>query len=198
MAVPTKRNALPRFQRWSSTYERSWLQTQFFEPAHRAMVQAMKQHLTPPQTVLDVGCGTGRLLRSVHEFWPDAALIGVDPAAGMLEVARELTPSATFEVGFAEALPVSDASVDLAMSSFSFHHWSDQEAGLRELARVLHPGGYLVLADAALPPWLARFFARSHFRSAAQVQILVEHAGLHVVHQQSAVHNRALITIGKN
>jgi ubiquinone/menaquinone biosynthesis C-methylase UbiE len=199
MVTPSKRNALPRFQRWSSAYERSWLQPRFFEPAQRAVLEVMEHHiLTQPNAVLDVGCGTGRLLRAVHQRWPDADLIGIDPTAGMVEMARQLTPSATFEVSFAEALPVADASVDMVVSTFSFHHWSDQGAGLREVARVLRPEGYFFLADAVVPGWLSRFLPWSHLRASAPVRVLFQQAELQTVHQQSVVSGWVLITVGRH
>lgn len=198
MVTPSKRNALSRFQRWSPTYERSWLQPRLFEPAQQAVLEVMEHYLpTQPNAVLDVGCGTGRLLRSVHERWPDADLMGIDPTPGMVERARQLTPAATFEVSFAEALPVSDASVDVVVSTFAFHHWSDQGAGLREVARVLRPKGYFFLADAVVPEWLSRFLPWSRLRSPAQVPILFQQAGLHVLQQQSAVSGWVLITVGR-
>jgi ubiquinone/menaquinone biosynthesis C-methylase UbiE len=199
MVTPSKRNALSRFQRWSPTYERSWLQPRFFEPAQQAVLEMIEHHIpTRPNAVLDVGCGTGRLLRSVHERWPHADLTGIDPTPGMVEIARQLTPSATFEVSFAEALPVSDASVDVVVSTFAFHHWSEQEAGLREVARVLQPKGYFFLADAVLPAWLSRFLPGSRLRSPAQVHNLFQQAGLYVLQQQSAVSGWVLITVGRN
>ena len=158
----------------------------------------MEHHLpTQPNAMLDVGCGTGRLLRLVHERWPDADLMGIDPTPGMVKRAQQLTPSATFEVSFAEALPVSDASVDVVVSTFAFHHWSEQAAGLREVVRVLRPKGYFFLADAVLPVWLSRFLPWSHLRSPTQVHILFQQAGLHVLHQQSAVSGPVLITVGR-
>jgi len=199
MVTPSKRNALSRFQRWSPTYERSWLQPRFFEPAQQAVLEVMEHHIpTRPNAVLDVGCGTGRLLQSIHERWPDADLMGIDPTPGMVERARQLTPSATFALGFAEALPLSDASVDVVVSTFAFHHWSDQGAGLREVARVLRPEGHFVLADAVVPGWLSRFLPWSRLRSPAQVHILFQQAGLHVLHQQSTVSGWVLITVGRN
>jgi len=198
MVTPSKRNALAHFQRRSSSYERSWLQPRFLAPAQQAVLELMEHYLlTAPSVVLDVGCGTGRLLRLVHERWPDADVRGIDPTAGMLEVARQLTPSATFETGFVEALPLADAAVDVAMSTFSFHHWSEQGAGLREMTRVLRPGGYCLLADALLPGWLLRLLPRSHFRSSAQVSKLFQQAGLDVLQQQIVVSGRVLITVGR-
>lgn len=103
-----------------------------------------------PGRVLDVGCGTGSLVRRLALRCPGAVeLEGVDPAPGMVEVATGAADDRRvhFSVGFAERLPYPDASFDLVLSTVSFHHWEDQEAGLRECARVLAPGGHLVLTD---------------------------------------------------
>lgn len=55
--------------------------------------------------------------------------------------------------GAAERLPCPDSSFDLVVSTTSFDHWSDHQAGLRACARVLMPGGHLMLAD-PVSPWL--------------------------------------------
>src|SRR5271166_5117131 len=67
----------------------------------------------------------------------------------MIETAERITDEKrlTFATGVAEHLPYDDASMDLVVSSTSFDHWSDQAAGLAECARVLRPGGHLVLVD---------------------------------------------------
>ncbi len=116
-----------------------------------------------PKTLLDVGCGTGRLLRKAREYWPETQFIGVDPAAGMIENASRLMPDAKFYVSQAESLPLPDASVDLAFSTASFHHWRDQEKGLREIRRVLQVGGLLFLADVWPPFGLSRLIR--HFQT---------------------------------
>ncbi|WP_165422959.1 class I SAM-dependent methyltransferase [Ktedonosporobacter rubrisoli] len=196
--MPSKRNDLPRFQRWSKSYETSWLQPVFFEPSMRTVLEVIASYVTTqPESVLDIGCGTGRLLRSLHERWPEAELLGVDPTFGMIEKARELSSAIKFEVSFAEALPVPDASIEVAMSTFSFHHWSDQQAGLREIVRVLKPQGYFFLADAVQPGWLARLQPRSHMQRPEGVRELFQQAGLHVLHQQLTNTKWALVTAGR-
>jgi ubiquinone/menaquinone biosynthesis C-methylase UbiE len=133
----------------------------------------------------------------VHDYWPEAHLSGVDPAQEMLEVARQLTPEARFFMGSAEALPLEDASVDLALSTISFHHWQDQAVGLREVARVLRPGDSFLLADFTLPTWLAWLLPRFlRLHSAAQMRALFEQAGLDVQAQPATVLRFVRITIG--
>jgi ubiquinone/menaquinone biosynthesis C-methylase UbiE len=107
----------------------------------------------PPRRVLDVGCGTGELLRELSTRLPEAReLTGVDAAAAMIEAAsagREAAPAPRLRYlhGRAEGLPFDGASFDLVISTTSFDHWADQRAGLIECHRVLVPGGRLMLTD---------------------------------------------------
>lgn len=195
--APQRNQDVEHFEQWSSTYERSRLQRFYFEPIHQAVLALAASEVPQPESVLDVGCGTGKLLRRAQTSWPEARLIGVDPANGMVETAKRLTPSATFFQGMAESLPLEDASVDLAFSTVSFHHWQGQAAGLCEIARVLRPGGCLILVDISVPGWLASVVHPQHFHSAAQMQALFTQAGLQVQTQQSSALRRWLATLGK-
>jgi ubiquinone/menaquinone biosynthesis C-methylase UbiE len=197
MTTKHREKDVERFEQWASTYENSWLQRAFFDRAHQATLALAAGIVHQPVSVLDVGCGTGKLLRRATTYWPEAQLIGVDPANGMIEMAKRLTPNATFFTGMAEALPLEDASVDLALSTSSFHHWQDQAAGIREIARVLRPGGYFVLVDASFPDWLVRVFRMKRFHSPAQLQTLFIQAGLHVQMQQTLAWRRWLATVGQ-
>ena len=108
-----------------------------------------------------------------------------------------MTPNATFFTSMAESLPLQDNSVDLALSTTSFHHWQDQAAGIREIARVLRPGGYFMLVDISLPEWLGGVFRLNRFHSPAQMRTLFDQAGLHVQTQQKLAWRRWLATVGK-
>ena len=196
MTTKHREKDVERFEQWASTYENSWLQRAFFERVYQATLTLAAGTVHQPVSVLDVGCGTGKLLRRANTYWPEAHLIGVDPANGMIEMAKRLTPNATFSTGMAEALPLQDASVGLALSTSSFHHWQDQAAGIREIARVLRPGGYFVLVDASFPDWLVRVFRMKRFHSPAQLQTLFIQAGLHVQMQQTLAWRRWLATVG--
>ena len=101
--------------------------------------------------VLDVGTGTGTLALKALERWPAIEMTGVDPSTGMLEIARRsadarLGPAAAryrTEPGWADELPFDDRAFDLAVSSFVLQLVPDRGRALREIRRVLRPGGSL-------------------------------------------------------
>jgi ubiquinone/menaquinone biosynthesis C-methylase UbiE len=137
-------------------YEEGWLGRLHHEISDRTVDLALAQ-VPAPHRVLDVGCGTGYLLRQLAGRAPDAVeLAGLDAAAEMVRVARESTddPRVRFQAGRAEHLPEPDGAFDLVVSTTSFDHWADQEAGLLECARVMAPGGRLVLVDQFSPLYL--------------------------------------------
>lgn len=149
-----------------------------FDRVHRGVLKRLPTGFTP-KSILDIGCGTGRLLRKLRTRWPAATLVGIDASAGMVEKARSLTPHATIYRVSAENIPLEDASIDLVTSTMSFHHWIDQASGLREATRVLTRGGLFILADTNI--------GHGHPLSRAQVRSLFEVVGLSVRSQTSLV-----------
>jgi ubiquinone/menaquinone biosynthesis C-methylase UbiE len=97
--------------------------------------------------LLDVGCGTGDLLRRLGGRF---ACAGCDPAEEMLEHARAANPAAELTVASAEALPYPDASFDVALCIEVVRYLADSRPALRELARVLRPGGLALVTIAPL------------------------------------------------
>jgi ubiquinone/menaquinone biosynthesis C-methylase UbiE len=96
----------------------------------------------PVERALDVGTGTGAAALLIAERFPEARVVGVDIAPEMVEQARQKTrarANVTFEVGDASALPYDDASFDLVTAANMIPFFD-------ELARVVRPGGTLVLA----------------------------------------------------
>jgi ubiquinone/menaquinone biosynthesis C-methylase UbiE len=104
----------------------------------------------PGDRVVDVGCGPGLFLKAAAER--GATAVGVDPSVRMRRLALRripagLRPAVTVVDGAAEHLPLPDDSATVAWAVASFHHWSDPDAGLVEVRRVLAPGGRLLIAE---------------------------------------------------
>jgi len=112
--------------------------------AHRALQLSA---VTPGATVVDIGCGPGAAARVAAR--EGVTVIGVDPAPVMLRVARTLTRSGAIRYleGAAEQLPLGDGAVAGAWSIACVHHWSDVDAGLREVRRVLQPQSRFVAVE---------------------------------------------------
>ena len=109
--------------------------------------------LQPQYRVLDVGCGTGSLAILIKSLYPTVEVIGVDPDPKALRRAERKASRAAvpvrFDQGFADGLGYPDGTFDRVFSSMMFHHLEDGEkvVSLREIRRVLRPGGRLELLD---------------------------------------------------
>ena len=139
-----------RFDEWASTYEQHWMQRMVFEPIQKTLLGLAAEQVSRPGSILDVGCGTGKLLRATLARFPDARLEGVDAAPQMVQTAIHLLPpgsSIHVQQATAEALPFPENRFDLVFSTMTFHHWADQAKGVSEVARVLAPGGRWLLCD---------------------------------------------------
>lgn len=106
----------------------------------------------PGARVLDLGCGAGHV--SFFTAPHVARVVAYDLSADMLGVvAGEATKrgftNVDTQLGAAESLPFEDATFDLVFSRYSAHHWADVGAALREMRRVLKPGGRVVICDVA-------------------------------------------------
>jgi ubiquinone/menaquinone biosynthesis C-methylase UbiE len=155
----------------------------FYDPLSR-LIGARDMHwqliaqaaIEPGATVLEIGTGTGNVLLLAKRAVPEARVIGLDPDAAALAIAARKASGAGLDVqldhGYADRLPYPDGSTDRVLSSLMFHHLpaTEKAAALREVRRVLVPGGRLHLLDfdddpAAASP-VARFLSRGHSHGA--------------------------------
>src|SRR5258707_15463280 len=101
--------------------------------------------LPPPgRQTLDIGCGEGRLARDLKEL--GHRIVGVDSSPSLVAAAREFDPSMDVRLADAAALPLEDASADLAVAFMSLQDMDEMPTAIREVARILEPGGRLCLA----------------------------------------------------
>lgn len=107
--------------------------------------------------VLDVATGTGDLAIEIARACPGATVIGLDPSAGMLGVARKklekrgLLDRVQLVVGDAQALPQKNCEIDAATIAFGIRNVPDRGKALRELARVVRPGGRIAVLELGEP-----------------------------------------------
>ncbi len=123
---------------------------EFFVPAlfaDWAPLVAAAASLAPGQRVLDVACGTGVLAcEAARRVRPGGSVAGLDRNEGMLEVARRQAPEIEWRQGRAEAIDAAADSFDSVISQFGLMFFDDRVAALREMRRVLAPGGRLAVA----------------------------------------------------
>jgi ubiquinone/menaquinone biosynthesis C-methylase UbiE len=148
--------------------------------------------IQPGHRVLDIGCGTGALVTLIKRLHSDVDVVGLDPDPKALARARRKAERAAVTIqldqGFSDELPYPDASFDRVFSSFMLHHLQagEKEKTLREVRRVLKPGGSLHLLDFGGPEskqsgFLARLFHSSHTlqdNSDSRIIALMSQAGL--------------------
>jgi ubiquinone/menaquinone biosynthesis C-methylase UbiE len=132
------------YARAARRYDEKW--AFYVEATTRETLRRMP--MTPHARVLDVGCGTGELLRRLRAKYPQAVLAGLDPVEEMLAVAADkLSGKEDLRIGYADALPWNASTFDVVVSCNMFHYISHPVAALQEMTRVLRPGGALVLTD---------------------------------------------------
>jgi ubiquinone/menaquinone biosynthesis C-methylase UbiE len=126
----------------------------YFRSLHAHCLRELTRELpaAAPAQVLDGGCGTGGFLRRLAAERPAWHLTGVDVSPLACSLARERS-QATILLGSLEELPFSDGEFDAVVSADVLYHVGDDRKALRELHRVLRPGGLLVVNVPAYP-WL--------------------------------------------
>ena len=198
------RGDVQRFNRWAGSYDRHLLQRVVFEPVQKTVLELAASEVPRPVAILDVGCGTGRLLRSTEQKFPAAALEGVDAAVEMVKHAQAVNPARSrirFQQATAERLPFAADQFDLVFSTMTFHHWDDQAHAVAEVARVLKPGGRWLLADfipTGVLRYVRRLFRLRQFPERQELDAMLASAGLRVVGERRVQRRISVLAIGKS
>lgn len=157
------------YSRLARVYDEKW--SFYTEATARETIKRL--NLRSSDRLLDVGCGTGTLLQYLSEQHPVTQLSGVDPVKEMLEVARrKLSTAIDIREGWATQLPFPEEEFDVVVSCSVFHYITDPVAALKEIHRVLRPGGRLIITDwcndfvtTRIIDFFLRRFNKAHFKA---------------------------------
>jgi len=142
------------YARWSPTYDRPLRLFAIEAPPLRRLLDSLASG-----EILDAACGSGR--HSAYLAERGHAVTGVDQSPEMLDLAREKVPRGRFVPGDLTSLPLDDASVDAALCALALVHVADVRQAIAELARVVRPGGRIVVTDVhpvlVMLGWQAQF-----------------------------------------
>jgi len=144
------------FDRWAPIYD-VLLPSVFYQAVHVRLLE----YVTLPESaqVLDVGCGTGKLLHRLAQRSPTLSGVGLDLSPGMLTQARQSTQDGDrlqFIEGNVTEATFAPQSFDAAFCCISFLHYPDPLAALRAIAPLLKPTGHFYLADFTPPAWMGQ------------------------------------------
>ncbi len=178
------------FDRWSASYDfapfQFWMK-RFHKPVLNQIDFSQKREL------LDIGCGTGELLKELEHKNKDhnLTLKGIDLSAKMIAIARKkLPPSIQLAQQNVVALQEKDNTYDYVISTEAFHHYPNQQKALQEIARVAKPGGKIIIVDINffLRPihWLFQKIEPGcvYINNKQEMKTLFEHVKLHQVSQK--------------
>lgn len=144
------------FDFWSKSYD-ILLPSVFYQAIHQRILDYTQ--LPEGATVLDLGCGTGKLLNRLAQHYPSLTGTGLDFSSEMLKQAQIKSYDSnrlTYVQGAADAIPLRQNQYDAVFCTVSFLHYPDPLTVLREVYRVLKPSGRFYLADYIPPAWMGQ------------------------------------------
>jgi len=135
------------FDHWAPNYD--WIfPTVVYQATHKRLLEYVDLPAQP--NVLDLGCGTGRLLDRLATQFPQLRGTGLDLSSEMLRIARlgnRHRPRLIYIQGKSESLPFASGQFDAIFNTLSFLHYSEPKQVFSQVARVLNPGGRFYLVD---------------------------------------------------
>lgn len=177
------------------SFEKQFVNSSRHEQRVALRAEAMLRHVEvkPGQTYIDVGTGTGAAPIYLAQRY-GLQVTGVDLDPEQIEVARRNSagiPHAEFITDDMTNLNFPDGKFDIVATSKATHHASDWQQAVREMARVLKPGGHLVYMDFSFPGWLAKIGRnlvgdRMSFPNVKTVTRILEEQGMVRIHRESS------------
>ena len=156
-----KANSKAAFNQQAATYDKD-IKGQHARSLYPVLLEKLS-HI-PFQSALDLGCGTGEMLKLILQADHRKKLYGIDLSEKMLTVARSKLPDQVkLLLGDSESLPFPDSSFDVVYCNDSFHHYPAPQNVLREVHRVLKPGGTFLLGD-CWQPFVGRVIMNVYMR----------------------------------
>ena len=144
-----KENSKAAFNQQAATYDKG-IKGQHARSLYPVLLEKLS-HI-PFQSALDLGCGTGEMLKLILQEDAGKELYGIDLSEKMLHVAKSKLPEQVkLLLGDSEALPFPDNTFDVVDCNDSFHHYPSPMNVLREVQRVLKPGGTFLMGDCWQP-----------------------------------------------
>ena len=165
-----KENSKSAFNQQAATYDKD-IKGQHARYLYPALLEKLS-HI-PFQSALDLGCGTGEMLKLILQKDPFKELYGIDISEEMLAVAKSKLPEQVqlFQ-GDSEMLPFSDGSFDVVYCNDSFHHYPSPQNVLREVHRVMKPGGTFLMGD-CWQPYVGRVIMNFYMRHSKEGDVKI-------------------------
>lgn len=146
--VPKEEQIRGLFDRLAPVYDlgNTWLSFGQVHVWRRKAVRILSRRA--PTRILDVACGTGDLSLALLKACPGSVITGIDFSEGMLQLARKKTKSVDFRFGEVTHLPFPDRHFGAVTVGFGLRNFTDIPLALKEMTRVLEPGGMLIILEA--------------------------------------------------
>ena len=165
-----KENSKATFNQQAATYDKD-IKGQHARSLYPVLLEKLS-HI-PFQSALDLGCGTGEMLKMILQADHHKKLYGIDLSEKMLAVARTKLPDQVkLLLGDSESLPFPDSSFDVVYCNDSFHHYPAPQNVLREVHRVLKPGGTFLLGD-CWQPFVGRVIMNGYMRHSKEGDVKI-------------------------
>ena len=139
---------------WADKYEKLWVQKYSLGPTRREIIKELESIIISGNRykILDMGCGTGQLLREIKERFSgvNLELTGVDVAEKMIEEARLRSEGIEYSSDSVDSFKEAQNSFDIILCSHSFPYYPDKQKVVEKFSRLLKKGGWLMLAQASV------------------------------------------------